>query len=387
MAWHHLYHLLPETAMYRRAFLAASAATVPALAAEPEGQPVGFGCVGVGNRGTTLLTAALKLPGVAVTAICDIDPKAVERAVKAVTDAGRPKPFVTADWKELLARKDVGAVVSALPIDLHARNYLDAIAAGKDLYAEKPLALTLAECDAVAAAANRSDRIVQVGFQRRANPFFIESMKAVHAGELGELVEGRIAWSNSWGPLGGWFGKKERSGDWMLEQACHNWDVLNWALKSVPVRAMGMGRAGLFKEFQPDRTVTDYYSAVVEYPNGVVVNIIHSWVMPGQQGKALSAFNFEHTLLVGTVGGIDFNSGTLSYRKEQNKPDRKVAGSFEMREAARASLAAFLHSVRTRTPPVASVQHGRDAAAACLLVRAAVDARRPVTLAEVTGKG
>ena len=371
--------------MHRRTFLAASAAAAPALAAADE--PVSLGFVGVGNRGSSLLANALKLPGVAVAAVCDTDPKMAERAVKTVTDAGRPKPFATADWKELLARKDVAAVVSALPIDLHARNYLETIAAGKDLYAEKPLALTLAECDAVAAAAGRSDRIVQVGFQRRANPFFVESMKAVHAGELGELVEGRIAWSNAWGPLGGWFGQKERSGDWMLEQACHNWDVLNWALKSVPVRAMGMGRSGLFKEFQPDRTVTDYYAAVVEYPNGVLVNILHSWVVPGQAGKYNPAFNFEHTQLIGTAAGLDFNSGTLSYRKESNKPDRKLAGRFEYNEATQQSLAAFLASVRTRTPPVSSVQHGRDAAAASLLVRAAVDGRRVVTLAEVTGKG
>src|SRR4051812_43937701 len=63
-----------------------------------------------------------------------------------------------------------------------------------------------------------------------------------------------------------------------------------------------------------------------------------------------------YTLLVGTTAGIDFNSGTLSYRKELNKPDRKVAGKFEYNEATQQSLAAFLNSVRTRTPPVASVQ-------------------------------
>ena len=343
--------------------------------------------MGVGNRGSALLAAALKLPEVTVTAVCDIDPAAAGKAAKAVADAGHPAPLVTADWKVLLGHPKVDAVASALPIDLHARNYLDAIAAGKDLYAEKPLALTLAECAAVAAAAAKSDRIVQVGFQRRANPLFVESMAAVHGGELGDLVEGRIAWSNAWGPLGGWFGQKERSGDWMLEQACHNWDVLNWALKGVPVRAMGMGRAGLFKGFQPDRTVTDYYSAIVEYPGGVLVNILHSWVVPGQAGKFNPAFNFESTQLVGTTAGIDFNSGTLSYRKELNRPDRKVAGSFEYREATRQSLAAFVRSVRTRTPPVASVQHGRDAAAASLLVRAAVEKRAVVTLAEVAGKG
>ena len=67
-------------------------------------------------------------------------------------------------------------------------------------------------------------------------------MKQIHAGEIGELVEGRILWSNAWGPLGDWFGKRARSGDWMVEQAVHNWDVINWACKGLPVRAMGLVR-------------------------------------------------------------------------------------------------------------------------------------------------
>ena len=371
----------------RRNFLAASAALAVSAALAGDDKPVNVGFVGVGNRGSSLLKSMLTLPNVRVAAVCDINPDASKRAAETIAKAGQPMPFVTADWKDLLARADVSAVVSAIPIDLHAQNYLDAIAAGKDLYGEKPMCLTVAECDAVMKAAKASDRIVQIGFQRRANPFFQNAMTAVHAGELGELVEGRIAWSNAWGPLGDWFGKRERSGDWMLEQACHNWDVLNWAMKGIPVRAMGMGRDGLFKGFQADRTVTDYYSALVEYPNGVIVNILHSWVVPGQAGKFNPAFNFEYTQLTGVAAGVDFNSGTISYRKESNKADRKIEGKFESNDATARSLAAFLNSVRTRQAPVATVDHGKDAVLACLLVRKAVYERRAVTMKEVVAQG
>jgi hypothetical protein len=129
--------------------------------------------------------------------------------------------------------------------------------------------------------------------------------------------------------------------------------------------------------------VTDYHSAIVEHPNGLIVNIVHSWVMPEQARKGLSAFIFEHTQLIGATAGIDLNSGTLSYRKEVNKPDQRVAGEFDSTEATRQAVAAFLDSVRTRNPPVASVDHGRDAVLACLLVRKAVDDRRVVTRDEV----
>src|SRR5262249_33944829 len=151
------------------------------------------------------------------------------------------------------------------------------------------------------------------------DPRFIETMKQVHEGELGDLVEGRILWSNAWGPLYDWFGQRKRSGDWMVEQAVHNWDVMNWANRCLPARAMGLGRDNLYRDKQPDRDVHDYYAAVVEYANGVIVNIVHSWVAPGQGGKQ-PVFNDEYTRLLGVKAGIDFNNGTFSYRKELNKP-------------------------------------------------------------------
>jgi myo-inositol 2-dehydrogenase/D-chiro-inositol 1-dehydrogenase len=240
------------------------------------------------------------------------------------------------------------------------------------------------ECNAVVEAANNSRQIVQVGFQRRADPRFIETMQQVHAGELGDIVEGRVLWSNAWGPNYGWFGLRDRSGDWMVEQAVHNWDVMNWANRCLPARAMGLGRDGLFTEKQPDRDVHDYYSALVEYENGLIVNILHSWVAPGQSGAFNRAFNDEYTRLVGTQAGIDFNTGTFSYRKELNKPDRVGHTHQGAIDSTLLALEAFADSVRTRKPPVSTVEQGRDAVLACLLVREAVRRQQPVTMAELT---
>ncbi len=344
---------------------------------------IGVGFVGVGGRGQGLLRSLLTLKGVAVRAICDAESANRERAKKLITDAKQPAPAETAEWQQLLERSDVDAVVSALPCDLHARNYLDVIAAGKDLYAEKPMCLTVPECEAVVAAANNSPQIVQIGFQRRADPRFIETMQQIHAGELGDLVEGRILWSNAWGPLYGWFGKRERSGDWMVEQAVHNWDVMNWANQCLPVRAVGLGRAGLYRAQQSDRDVHDYYSALVEYENGLIVNILHSWVAPGQSGAFNRAFNEEFTRLVGTEAGIDFNTGTFSYRKELNKPDRVGHAHQGTIDSTLLALEAFVQSVRSRKPPVSNAEHGRDAVLACLLVREAVNRGGEVTMQEL----
>ena len=348
-----------------------------------EAVPLGF--VGVGGRGRGLLSDMLGVDGAKVVAICDPVAENREKAKDQIVKAGQPAPKEYSKWSDLLADGSVQAVVSALPCDLHAQHYLDTIAAGKDLYGEKPMAITPESCAAVVSAANASSQIVQIGFQRRADPRFIETMGQIHAGELGTLVEGRIAWSNSWGPLYGWFGETIRSGDWMLEQACHNWDVMNWACQSLPKRAIGMGRKGLFKESQPDRDVHDYYSALVEYENGLIVNILHSWVTPGQAGAMKPEFNHEYTRLIGTIGGIDFNSGTFSYRREVGLPDRIGHSHEGSINNTQLGLDAFLNSVRHRTPPVANVEHGRDSVLACMLVREAVIKGGEVTMAELIG--
>lgn len=371
----------------RRAFLA-STAIVTALGARlsaVDGGRLRVGFVGVGGRGTALLRNFLDAKLGDVVAVCDIKPEHAKRAATLIAGAGQKEPQLFTEWKKMLEVKDIQAVVSALPCDLHAENYLDVIAAKKDLYGEKPMCLTPADCDRVVKAAAESHQIVQIGFQRRADPRFIEPMKQIHAGELGDLVEGRILWSNAWGPLGDWFGKRARSGDWMVEQAVHNWDVMNWACKGIPIRAMGLGRTGLFKSFQPDRDVHDYYSAVVEYENGCLVNILHSWVAPGQNGKFTREFNDEYTRLNGVKGGIDFNSGMFSYRKELGRPDRIGHSAQGNINNTRLGLEAFAASVQSRKPAVATVEHGRDAVLACLLVREAVYQKKPVTMKELRG--
>ena len=156
----------------------------------------------------------------------------------------------------------------------------------------------------------------------------------------------------------------------------HNWDVMNWANQGLPVRAVALGRDDLFKSLQSDRNVHDYYSGVVEYPNGVIVNILHSWVAPGK-------FNEEYTRLVGTKGGVDFNAGIFSYRPDQKRADRVGHAHPGAVDNTRLALEAFVDSVRTRKAPVCRVEHGRDAVLACLLVREALDNRRVATMKEL----
>jgi predicted dehydrogenase len=365
----------------RRRFLqmAAAAAAGPAAAASlsaTQAEPVALGFIGVGSRGTYLLLTLLTLPGVRVRAICDIDPAHAEEARRLVVAAGQSEPLLFPEWRKLLENREIRAVVCAIPCHLHARAYLDIIAAGKDLYGEKPMCITRAECDAVVAAASKSDLVIQVGHQRRADPRYIGAMSEVHRGQLGPLIEGRIVWCNPWGPLYGWFGHAAESGDWIVEQAVHVWDVMNWANRCQPKAAMGLGRNDLFRDRQPDRNVHDYYSAVVEYENGVIVNLTHSWVVADKFGE-------ERLRLSGAIGSLDFDSGLMSFRKGTGQPERIVPGFRSGINNTLLALESFLDSVRTRKPPVATVEQARDAVLTCLLVREAVYRRKVVSLRDL----
>ena len=185
----------------RRRFLGCSAAASLALsqgnlaeaaASDAEAKPVRLGLIGVGNRGTALLRALLELPGTPIVAVCDLEPKHRQRGQGIVEKARGLKPEAYDDPRRVLERPDVDAVIVALPCDLHENLYSDAIAAGKHLYAEKPLALTLDGCDRLIAEADRTPKLaVHLGFQRRSNPRFHDGVELIRRGELGPLIEAR----------------------------------------------------------------------------------------------------------------------------------------------------------------------------------------------------
>ena len=209
-----------------------------------------------------MLRALLELPGVSVAAVSDLEGKHRLRGQGIVEKAKGVRPEAYEHAEQLLSRDDIDAVAIAIPCDLHAEVYCAAIRAGKHLYAEKPLGLTADECDRlIAEASSASDLAVHLGFQRRSNPRYRDGVERLHRGEIGTLIEGPATWVSSNGPMNGhddWLAQRERSGDWMVEQAVHVWDVFHWAAQGPPIRAHGHGRRVLFRRLLPNRDVTDH---------------------------------------------------------------------------------------------------------------------------------
>jgi myo-inositol 2-dehydrogenase/D-chiro-inositol 1-dehydrogenase len=385
---------MPPIRLNRRRFLGCSAAASLALsqgnladAASVEGEaaPVRLGVIGIGNRGTTLLRSALELKGTSIVALCDTEPKHRLRGQGIVEKAQGHRPVAFDDHRRLLDRSDLDAVVVALPCDLHELVYRDAIAAGKHLYAEKPIAPTLAACDRLIAWSAQAPRLaVHLGFQRRSNPRFLEGVGRIQRGELGSLVEARAAWSSSNGPLtghGGWLGRRDRSGDWMVEQAVHIWDVLHWIKGELPVRASGWGRKGLFAGIDPNRDVTDHYSVELEWADGFRAAFVQSWIAPADEG-----FTGSSLRVLGEEGGFDFATGTLTSR-DRALPRQTIQPGPQ--PDSRMALEAFLASIRSDNalPPPITLADARAATLIGLLARKAVDEHRVVSIDEIQTSG
>ncbi|HAK95901.1 MAG TPA: glycosyl hydrolase [Planctomycetes bacterium] len=162
-----------STGLSRRGFIAAGAgalaATLPAARAAPapEGpaklaSPVRLGVIGTGGRGTYLMTVALGLEDVEVTALCDINAANLARAVETARAARGTKPAAVTGgpfaYRDLLKRDDVDAVIVTTPMQLHAPMSVDAMRAGKHVLSEVAAAMTLDECWALVAAAEETGR-------------------------------------------------------------------------------------------------------------------------------------------------------------------------------------------------------------------------------------
>src|SRR5918911_259761 len=119
----------------RRSFLAASAVAAAQSALGQSGEKVKTAMIGVGGRGSFLLTGVLEQPNAEVVALCDIKP---DRLDKAATNARRDNPKTYTDWRQIIDRKDIQAVYIATPPYLHSEMAVAALQSGKHVYCEKP---------------------------------------------------------------------------------------------------------------------------------------------------------------------------------------------------------------------------------------------------------
>jgi len=167
--------------------VAALGAASSLRAAKSPNEKVVVGIIGCNARGMAHIAGYLALPNAEIGYICDVDSRAVEKGIAAVAKKQQRKPQGVKDLRRMLENPDLDAVSIATPDHWHAPATILACAAGKHVYVEKPGSHNLRESELMVEAARKYKRVVQMGNQRRSWPWVIESIEALHAGELGPV--------------------------------------------------------------------------------------------------------------------------------------------------------------------------------------------------------
>lgn len=266
----------------RRNFVAGSAAAgAGLLILKPEtvrgsqaNSALTLGVIGVGNRGTHVTGLVAKNEFLRVAAVADIYDDQLQKAKQKFSGA---KTFKSA--KDLLA-SDVDAVYIATPPYMHPEHFEMAVAARKHIFMEKPAGVDVAGCQRVLAAARKADKTkrISVDFQQRYGKDYRQAYDRVKSGEFGPIRMVRAAWIGGGLPLRSghaaneekirnWLYYREHSGDIIVEQNCHNLDVVNWFTGTHPVKVSGYGARAVRKE---PGNILDSLGATFEFADGMV---------------------------------------------------------------------------------------------------------------------
>ncbi|MHC4518774.1 MAG: Gfo/Idh/MocA family protein, partial [Planctomycetota bacterium] len=261
--------------------------------------------VGCGDRGTyDAITCLQAADGVEMVAMADIFQDRIDSSLKRMREEAPDKVRVAPEtcflgfdaYKKIMAMRDVDIVMLLTPPGFRPQTVRAAVEAGKHVYMEKPGAVDPVGIRSLMASAEMADQkrlSIVVGTQQRRQPQYLELMRRIHDGELGEVVGGQAYWN--WGSSKWHFQHRKPewsdmewqircwpyfvwlSGDHIVEQHLHNMDVINWAIGSHPVSCLGMGgrevRTG--PEFG---NIYDHFTVEYEYPNGIRVMSMSSQI-------------------------------------------------------------------------------------------------------------
>lgn len=356
----------------RRAVLAAAPAV---LRAQSRTEKLRVAMIGTGNRGSFLLRHMLDVADAEVVGVCDIIPERVDAAASAVGAKGGSAKTYTDFRKMLDEMKTVEAVVLATPDYTHREYGAEVLARGKNLYAEKPLALTLEDCKAMVKAAEAAKGIFQAGFQLRHDPARNAAMAWIHSGKAGKVLQCHGMRHGGDLPRNiPWYFDKTKCGDIVTDQGIHILDLFRWAVGKPPVRCYGDGGTTLFVNEPPGRTVMDHYSLIYEFEGGAQINFSHHYFdPPGWTGIEERVF--------GSDGAVDLARAEFQPRTSKGRVKLEVPNAGK--DSTYMALASFVECVRTGKQPLNNARSALEATVVALMGTKAIYEKRVVTWAEM----
>jgi predicted dehydrogenase len=338
-----------------------------------------------------------RIPGIGedieVRALCDVSERSIAKAREVVA----PEAKVYADYRELARDPDIDWVFVGSWNCYHREHALAALEAGKHVFCEKPMATTLEDCLAMRDAWRESGRIFSVGFVLRYSPHYQAIRRLIREGRIGRIVS--MEFNETLAPDHGgfihmdWRRKTEWAGSHLLEKCCHDLDLANWIVGSIPVRAASFGGLNFFNAanaaeadrypknekgespfelwpkanigsvdspFNDDKDIIDNQVAILEYANGVR-STFHT--------NCSAAIRERRMYILGTRGAIrgDVIAGELQFKRislDKKKAiediDTGVSGGHG---GADGTLSASLReSILSGAPPLADPDDGLKSA-------------------------
>lgn len=337
-----------------------------------------MGAIGVGGQGTHIMKLAMKEPNVRFVAVCDIDDERRDKAAKVVGDHCDKYH----DFRELLERKDIDAVTIGTVDHWHALTSIAAMKSGRDVYCEKPLALTIPEGQAMVKAARKYDRIFQTGSMQRSDPRYRLACELVRNGRVGKVhtVEARIGDN----PIGGPFSESPvpKGLDWdfwqgptadvpYVKQRCHyefrwwyeysggkltDWgahhnDIAQWGLGTDDTGPVYVTGSGVEPSKKPNSfNCHPHFAVTSTYADGT--DLITS--SDGENGNRF----------IGDKGWLFVNRSRIE-GSDKNLIDEPLPKDAVKLYSSNNHMANFFDGVRNRKRPICDVEIGHRSASVC----------------------
>ena len=356
----------------------------------PANEAIRVGCIGTGGRCRVLMRSLKNVPGVKMTAVCDVwdSPRNQGKAL------AEPDAFTTKDYRAVLDRKEIDAVLVGTPDHWHVPITVDACMAGKDVYVEKPLTHSLAEGQAVVEAQDKNKRVVQVGMQQRSMPHLIKARELVKAGMIGKVHKAHLTWNRNAGkivrtPLGvdpktvdwkqflgsakdqpfdehrlcNWRWFWDFGGGILTDLMVHWLDVVDWMCElEHPAEAVTVGDWFVAKDAWE---TPDTIQTLLRYPERALQVYF--------EGTFANARNGAMVELMGTEATLYFDRGRYELHPEKNRkvqPEQLILGDgprgadfYNKPEAELLHLTNWVECMRSRQKPCAPAEAGVAAAA------------------------
>jgi myo-inositol 2-dehydrogenase/D-chiro-inositol 1-dehydrogenase len=338
---------------------------------------VRFGLIGFGAWGKFHAGAIAKTDGAELVAIA-----ATSAASCAAARDAYPNAAVYDDYRHLVQRDDIDVIDVVVPSHLHHEIASAVLAAGKHLLLEKPMALSLRECDDLLALANEHNRLFAVGHELRLSSLWRKVKELVDDGFVGEPQYVLVELSRRPYRLGSqsWRYDISRVGNWILEEPIHFFDLARWYFSSLGDPQTIYATANSKQPDHPE--LHDNFSAIVHFPRGAYAVI----------SQTLSAFEHHQTVkLTGTKGALwaswsgamdrtahpTFSLRAFDGERVEQIPIDKITGEiFELED----QMAMLVAAIQNGSPLTCTAEDGRWSVAMCLAADRSVKTSAPVSI-------